>query len=134
MAAQQDVHVPHIDLSEAKRSRAEGLQSLSALQPAATAPRKPPAAEPQVVAPSLTAGNLSTSQITKQRATEGKSCVIGASDSESSPSTIFDKVDANLLCVAPGRRPLVFVCNGAFNPIHRQHTRIFYLAREVRSN
>ena len=44
---------------------------------------------------------------------------------------ILMKIDANMLNIAAGRRPLVLLCNGAFNPIHRQHTRIFYLAREV---
>ena len=51
-----------------------------------------------------------------------------------SDGSMFSKLDSNLAKLAPGRRPLLLVCNGAFNPIHRQHTRIFYLARKVHCN
>jgi len=49
---------------------------------------------------------------------------------DESSCNVYGKIDRNLAMLAPGRRPLVLLCNGAFNPIHRQHARIFYLARE----
>lgn len=45
-------------------------------------------------------------------------------------SQFLSKVAANLKRVLPGRRPLVLVTTGAFNPVHLQHIRMFYLARE----
>ena len=53
------------------------------------------------------------------------------SEMDQTKSAIHGKIDKNLSNLAPGRRPLLLLCNGAYNPIHRQHTRIFYLARKV---
>ena len=41
------------------------------------------------------------------------------------------QVKANMDSLAKGRRPVVLLATGAFNPVHRQHTRMFYLARRV---
>jgi hypothetical protein len=41
------------------------------------------------------------------------------------------KVTENLKKLAAGRKPLVLVSTGAYNPIHLQHARMFYLARKV---
>lgn len=43
------------------------------------------------------------------------------------------KVAANLERLVAGRKPVVLVSTGAYNPIHLYHTRMFYLARSVRS-
>lgn len=43
------------------------------------------------------------------------------------------KVTANLSKLVAGRKPVVLVSTGAYNPIHLQHVRMFYLARKVPS-
>ena len=40
------------------------------------------------------------------------------------------KVRRNLEGLQPGRKPAVLVCTGSFNPVHLQHARIFYIARQ----
>lgn len=44
------------------------------------------------------------------------------------------KVTANLGKVVAGRKPIVLVSTGAYNPVHLQHVRMFYLARKVRKH
>lgn len=40
------------------------------------------------------------------------------------------KVRRNMKTLQAGMKPVVFVLTGAFNPVHLQHTRIFYVARQ----
>jgi hypothetical protein len=55
--------------------------------------------------------------------------------SESKPLTADEKfiakVTKNLEKLVAGRKPIVLVSTGAYNPIHLQHARMFYLARKV---
>lgn len=44
---------------------------------------------------------------------------------------IIKVIKANLKHLAPGRIPVVLVSTGTYNPIHMQHLRMFYTAREV---
>ena len=60
--------------------------------------------------------------------------MVEASLHTSPESQFLSKVAANLKRVLPGRRPLVLVTTGAFNPVHLQHIRMFYLAREYLAN
>ena len=46
----------------------------------------------------------------------------------------LQQVAGNLQGLPSGRSPIVLVATGAFNPVHRQHVRMFYLARSVRPN
>eukprot|EP01138_Halocafeteria_seosinensis_P005721 gb/GECG01005849.1/.p1 GENE.gb/GECG01005849.1/~~gb/GECG01005849.1/.p1 ORF type:complete len:269 (+),score=50.37 gb/GECG01005849.1/:1-807(+) len=48
-----------------------------------------------------------------------------------SNDVIIAKIKANLKTLEPGRRPVVLVSTGAYNPIHLQHLRMFYQARDV---
>lgn len=42
----------------------------------------------------------------------------------------LNKVRKNMATLQDGLTPVVIVCNGAYNPVHLQHTRIFYVARQ----
>jgi hypothetical protein len=41
------------------------------------------------------------------------------------------KIEKNLERLVAGRKPVVLVSTGSYNPIHLQHARMFYLARKV---
>lgn len=53
------------------------------------------------------------------------------SDVVTSDELLIRKVAENMKGLVAGRKPLVLVSTGAFNPIHLWHARMFYLARDV---
>ena len=48
-----------------------------------------------------------------------------------SDDIIIKTIQDNINNLGAGRKPLVLLSTGSYNPIHLQHVRMFYLARQV---